>query len=297
MSKWYYENVKKVIDDRKCKLVSDSYINTTTKLTIQCLVCNVIYDQDFKSFLQSRQGCPCSGKTKWTFENVKEYIKQNSEELVSTEYINSKTLMTIKCKFCSNNYEQTFMRYTQKFYHRDCVERPKTRENVKRLKRLITYVNNICIHCNVEFTVPLSKKTKKTCSDECYRGYKDGPVYKAILKSIRSQKPRSINETYFSDLCQNKYGNVLNNVQMFEGWDADIILPQFKIAVEWNGKWHYDKIKYGRDIDAVTKKDAVKKQAIIDCGYYPYIIKDMGSAKKSFVEEQFKIFVKFLENN
>ena len=29
---------------------------------------------------------------------------------------------------------------------------------------------------------------------------------------------------------------------MFNGWDADIILPDYKIAILYNGKWHYEEI-------------------------------------------------------
>ena len=42
------------------------------------------------------------------------------------------------------------------------------------------------------------------------------------------------------------YMNYVNpNSQMysiFNGWDADIILTDLKIAILWNGKWHYEKL-------------------------------------------------------
>lgn len=33
--------------------------------------------------------------------------------------------------------------------------------------------------------------------------------------------------------------HVENNKPMFNGWDADVLIFDFNIAVMWNGKWHY----------------------------------------------------------
>jgi hypothetical protein len=47
---------------------------------------------------------------KLTFEYIKEII--NKEDLlISTVYINSKTLLEIQCNICKDIYNQTFERY------------------------------------------------------------------------------------------------------------------------------------------------------------------------------------------
>ena len=50
---------------------------------------------------------------------------------------------------------------------------------------------------------------------------------------------RSKNEIYFSELCKDFFYDVKTNEPIFNGWDADIIIGDLKIAVLWNGIWHY----------------------------------------------------------
>lgn len=38
---------------------------------------------------------------------------------------------------------------------------------------------------------------------------------------------------------------------MFNGWDADIIIEDLKIAILWNGKWHYEKITEKHSVSQV----------------------------------------------
>lgn len=84
------------------------------------------------------------------------------------------------------------------------------------------------------------------------------------------------------------------NEQKFNGWDADVIIEDLKIAVLWNGKWHYEKITQKHSVKQVQNRDNIKIKEIIKCGYIPYIIKDMGKYKKSFVEEEFEKFLNYL---
>lgn len=79
---------------------------------------------------------------------------------------------------------------------------------------------------------------------------------------------------------------------MFNGWDADIILPDFKIAIQWNGAWHYNMVTKNHNLSQVQNRDKIKQKEIIKEGYIPYTIKDMNSKHKPlFVEEKFKEFI------
>jgi hypothetical protein len=80
---------------------------------------------------------------------------------------------------------------------------------------------------------------------------------------------------------------VLSNEPIFNGWDADIIIEDYKIAVLWNGKWHYEKITKKHSVAQVQNRDKIKIKEIIKTGYTPYIIKDMGRENKEFVIEEF----------
>lgn len=77
--------------------------------------------------------------------------------------------------------------------------------------------------------------------------------------------------------------------------DADVIIEDLKIAVLWNGKWHYEKITEKHSVVQVQNRDKIKISEIKKAGYIPYIIKDVGKNKKAFVESEFKKFIKTLK--
>ena len=138
------------------------------------------------------------------------------------------------------------------------------------------------------------KKRRKTCSPECRLKV----ASLSGLKSVHSQKElrRSKNEAYFFDLCSKQFTGVLSNKPMFGGWDADVILTEQRIAVLWNGKWHYEKITKQHSVLQVQNRDALKIEAIKKGGFEPYVIKDMGKFNKIFVEEQFSDLVNWLSH-
>lgn len=74
--------------------------------------------------------------------------------------------------------------------------------------------------------------------------------------------------------------------------DADVILPNEKIAVLWNGNWHYKKITKKHSVKQVQNRDLIKSKEITKAGYKLYVIKDTGKFNKTFVEQE---FIKFLE--
>lgn len=146
-----------------------------------------------------------------------------------------------------------------------------------------------CIVCDTLFLA-----ANKTCSDKCYRE----SLSRAGKKSaeIQSSKRRSKNEIAFYNLCKYKFDLVQNNLPIFNGWDADIILPNLKIAILWNGKWHYEKITKKHSVKQVQNRDEIKMEEIIKFGYTPYIIKDMGKFNLAFVQKEFEKFLRFLES-
>ena len=159
-------------------------------------------------------------------------------------------------------------------------------------------LDGYCEGCNILIRLTLSKKTlrpsleKKYC-DKC----KLLACQKGGLKSVQSQSisRRSKNEIYFAELCQNKFSNILTNSPIFDGWDADVILEDQKIAVLWNGVWHYKQVREAHSVDQVQSRDKIKLHKIENAGYTPYVIKDDGKFNKKFVEEQFNIFTSWLE--
>lgn len=227
------------------------------------------------------------------------------------------------CKNCSKAID--FNLKKNNFCNHSCSA---SFNNKKRIERGFTIKGKLkkktCIKCNIEFEVLAgsSKKVcslcsipeqvlydlecsicnkkfknrikRKTCGKECrekayiYAGSKGGK------KSVTVQKRRSKNEIYFYELCKDRFINVDHNVSMFNGWDADVIVHDNKIAVLWNGVWHYKKVTESHSLDQVRNRDKIKLLEIKKCGFIPYVIKDMGIYNKQFVEEQFNLFLETL---
>jgi len=174
-------------------------------------------------------------------------------------------------------------------FKRKRIEQKKTNEIIKKN----------CIICDVEMEVNLISQ-QKYC-DICRKErWKEIGKY-AGKKSSAVQVRRSKNEIYFAELCEKEYSNVLTNEPFFDSkygkWDADIILPDYKVAILWNGIWHYKKVREKHSLKQVQSRDKIKDNLIKKNGYEIYIITDMGRYNKDFVEEQFDYLKFYIKNS
>jgi hypothetical protein len=261
-------------------------------------------------------------------------LKRNQTELFcskrcSYDFISKKYDYDVLCKTCGNKVE-----YPKIFCNHKCsaVFNNKRRESVKEIKKISNCIlcndsvevsrhcskNNTlcdkckapkkehyhlekrikkskCIVCEIEFEH--IQRNKKTCSVICKNIATNRGAVKGGRKSVFSQQKRSKNEIYFYDLCKCKFANVLHNEQMFNGWDADVILPDLKIAILWNGVWHYKKVHEKHSLKKQKIRDRLKIKEIQKLNFIPYVIKDLGSFDVKKVEMEFQIFCKWLNDN
>jgi hypothetical protein len=222
---------------------------------------------------------------------VENYISQNGHQLLSP-YINSKTKLTIRCGVCDQLFEQVFNNIN--YWHGNCPSNPKKRKRME----------GDCIFCAKSY--PKRYTIQKYCSVKCKNkhAHVDENLKEMYTKygregskiSAKVQNRRSKNEIHFAELCIAffKQETVLCNAAIFDGWDADVIIPHRKIAIRWNGAWHYKKIKGKHNLDDVQRRDRLKEEAIKKCGYDVYIIKDMGKHSPKFVKQQFDSFLNYL---
>lgn len=236
---------------------------------------------------------------KLTFENVYETIALSGDQLLSKKYVNNYSLLDIKCGSCGTIYPQTIKRYKEGKRHMPCNKRGRKPGGT----RPITYIEKICPGCDQYFKVPKARKDRLTCSQKClslYFSKKAELGYFSIIGSkggkisASIQVRRSKNEMYFAELCEKTFKIVLTNEPIFNGWDADIILPELKIAVLWNGIWHYKQVRADHNLSEVQRRDALKLKIIRKHGYIPYIVKDMGKENRTFVRLEFEYFKEFL---
>lgn len=191
-------------------------------------------------------------------------------------------------KACANRKE--FSKETRKKISSSVSAAAPDIVKVKRAKLLNKYeaAPKFCVICNNE--IPFELRNRKTCSDSCLSTYRR----KQGFQLSTAVNNRSKNEIAFCELCENYFGkeNVLHNEQMFNGWDADVIIPSHKLAILWNGPWHYRKITAKHSLEQVQTRDRLKQVEIENCGYTCYIIKDTkGNADLNKVNAEFSAFL------
>jgi hypothetical protein len=184
-------------------------------------------------------------------------------------------------------------RFKRGQYHPRCKYNKFGNKNTKQ----IILQPKICPICNITFQ-PKRSETK-LCSLACTRKLEQTEEYKKGAQengrkggrvSATSQSRRSKNEIYFSELCARQF-EITTNEPYFEGWDADVIIHSHKVAILWNGIWHYKQISKTQSLKQVQARDKVKLAIIEKHGYTPYIIVDMGKHDKQFVEQEFETFM------
>lgn len=194
------------------------------------------------------------------------------------------------CRACANGREQTSdqnkKRSATLLEHNKSNDLTYNRLVHERLQKNYLANPKYCKVCNK--IIPYELRHHKTCCTDCAKQ----SLRQAGLKSASTVVKRSKNEIYFAELCAKQFDTVYCNLPMFNGWDADIIIDNLKIAVLWNGIWHYKQVNKKHSLEQVQTRDAIKLAEIEKAGYKAYIIKDLGKYNKTFVENEFKKFLK-----
>lgn len=220
----------------------------------------------------------------------------------------------MKCEQCNKEHDGSYGsgRFCRQACSRSFSTKSKRKEISEKSRQWMlknkppTIVNKECLFCSAKFQVKKTKKNQKFCSRSCACKWpydERSPDFarnkaRAIergKKSAAAQRDtrRSKNEIYFASLCEEHFERVLTNEPMFNGWDADVIIPELKIAVLWNGKWHYEEIMEGTSLKQIQNRDKIKMKEIRKAGYEPYVIKDMGKENPALVKVE---WLKFLRN-
>ena len=225
--------------------------------------------------------------------------------------------ISLQCYTCNKTFNKTTREksklHTKNYCSRSCantrVHSDETKLKIKnslakkpkKLKIIKLELPKNCVECNKEFF----DKKKKCCSKECVKKRMIYGSNKGGRKSVEVQANtrRSKNEIIFHDKCVNYFGqeNVDNNKAIFNGWDADVIIKNIKVAILWNGAWHYTKITHKHSVKQVQKRDEIKLKEIVICGYTPYVIKDeirkgniSDIRREKYVDDKFNEFIIWL---
>lgn len=255
----------------------------------------------------------CRNKSRVWTDDSRKRMSDSVKKSIEKDY----TSLDVTCSTCGENQIIRVHKKSKpkKFYcslkcsksrnHTDAVK-----SNISKSLKLRSSITGTssntekkCVLCSENFSS--NKKNQKFCSRSCASKFnmsltenreKSRERMKQTLKGL-STKRRSKNEELFYELCVNEYINVKHNDPIFDGWDADVLLPDYKVAVLWNGKWHYEKITEKHSVKQVQNRDKIKMKAIRRLGWVPYVIKDMGRHNVKFVQNEFDLFKDWMKNN
>ena len=156
------------------------------------------------------------------------------------------------------------------------------------------YFNNPSFCQNCGKVLSYEMRNRSACCEACLKELQ----IKNGLKSaeVQANSRRSKNEIAFYNMCKDYFEDVEHNKQIFNGWDADVIIHDIKYAILWNGIWYYKQICKTQSLNQIQSRDMFKLQQIEKCGYTPYIIKDLGIYDLNFVQVEFDNFIKYLKD-
>lgn len=260
------------------KIKCDKKYGAFKKFKVLCNNCGVEFEAEEREKLfpkKDKYYCSrsCANSRNWNEEDKE--IK--SKSLKGKKYVKRQISF---CKKCGKEIE-----------HLPSIERKyctKCRPSNSKKNRVISF----CKKCGKEIEhIPSIKR--KYCSVKCANEVSNKNLEKARkggIKSSNNQNKRSKNEIHFAELCKTEFKKVLTNEAIFNGWDADVIIEDLKIAILWNGVWHYKKITEEHSLNQVQNRDKMKLKEIEKAGYKSYVIKDMGKHNKDFVNSEFEKF-------
>lgn len=223
----------------------------------------------------------------------------------------------MKCENCEKEHNRSYGsgRFCTAFCARSFSSKENRVERNKKISSSLTgkghpKIKRVCPICEKEYLQDWKYRSLKTCSQVCGFKWKyscHNPNREAVmiqhrengLKSaaIQSKLRRSKNEILFFELCKEVYEDAVPNHAIFNGWDADVVIPSIKMAIMWNGPWHYKKITKKHSVKQVQNRDRIKLNEIKTHGYESYVIRDNGSHNPLFVREQFQKFIDSLKEN
>ena len=289
--------LSKSCHERLCKRnpnkIDTSYLTQNAINTINKIRENHINNKKSLKIIKFKRICEYCGKEFYIdgYENRKHFPKCCSSvcahRLSASKNHNGTKIC--KCTKCNKEFEINKHADPNKFICVACKKEINGRHIYQKSLNIIK--NNAC---KIISSNKVKVRKKRVLTEETIQKLREAGKKSAARQS---ELRRSKNEIKFCNLCESYFKNVRHNEPIFNGWDADVILPDIKFAILWNGKVHYEPIFGIANYNRVINRDKIKLKEIEKTGYKFYIIKDIGKYNENFVEEKFNEFIKFLKEN
>lgn len=219
------------------------------------------------------------------YENNPKYCKCCNAKIPYDKRVNN---------FCSNSCSARMSNWYRKIKglpnEEELREKGPPPKKIKKKRDIKPYTPTYCVTCGALITRKTKAKLKTCGNPACLK--------ERLSKAGRERKNkrRSKGEIYLSELISQQFSETLLNKNIFGAWDADIIINDRKVAILYNGPFHYVKIgnKFDASLPATKNRDFLKIREIIKSGYIPYIVSDLGKFNREFVNREFIKIIKFI---
>jgi hypothetical protein len=189
--------------------------------------------------------------------------QKESRDAKILEYNKNRNL----CKYCGQSipYELRSNLFCDKL----CYSKAKIKLKSKSPPRKQKLYYYVCKFCGSNAS---SKKRENFWCNEkvCVRLRRS-----EIGKICSAKQPRrSKDEIKLYDLLT-PFFDLSHNIPIANGWDADIILKDHKIAILWNGPWHYKEMGFSNhSLKQVVNRDCIKIEEFEKLGWSILIYQD-----------------------
>lgn len=198
-------------------------------------------------------------------------------------------------KFCNNSCSAIFNNKNRILSNKTKIKiKNKLLKNFHKSNIIGDFTNIRYYSCSICKNIFCYKRKKKTCSKKCLKVILKENARKAGLESSKKQVRRSKNEIKLFELLSQNY-KCKHNENIFNGWDADIIIKDLKLAILWNGIWHYKELNFqNHSLRQVQIRDDIKIKEILNKNWNYLIIKDFNPKIKP--KEAYDKIMESIEN-
>lgn len=267
------------------------------KLQLQCYYCNNSFTKE-KHFIQidikRKGGKFCTRKCQGLFDSQKNSTNKQCHYCNKSIKILNKELKEFN--FCSRSCSAKFFSMgRKKFHYLSCSICGK--QSLKKITEL-TFKCNTCIknelkQANLKLCKFCENKFTESifCSIQCSNRY----------KNLHNKGFRSKGEKMLCEAISNNFPELIlipNDRKVLNGLELDIYLPDLKLAIEWNGAFHFAPIRGFEILQKTIEKDALKIKLCEQLGIQLLVIADPKShynKYKSMIDEAILIIKKVIE--
>lgn len=300
MKKLTYEYIKDFIENKGWILISEEYINSKTKLDVQCIKGHQ-YPVTFHNFQQGNK-CPiCSKerraeKQKYIYEYVKNFIENKGTILHSKEYIGCMSKLDVECIKGHHRYSVTFSNFKNNKSRCPICYNERRNENSKHnyeyVKKYIKkegykllskeYINSyikLDVECSHGHQYPVT-----------FNNFQRGSRCPYCKKYRNEEECRNIFEKITTYKFLKKRPKWLRNPKTNYSLELDGYCEELKISFEYDGKQHFEKVKFFNkykrsSLESIQERDQLKDKLCLENGVKLLRIKYDVEDKEELIQD------------